>query len=229
MVAIIQQGQYNSESIYQQLKKEILKLELLPGQAISENETCSRFTVSRTPVRTAFQRLQAEGLLQVTPYKGSFVTLLDFPYITQTIYMRTAIESAVLRDFLLICTPMLEEKIRYNIRKQTILLQTDFEEEHFYQLDANLHKIWFAATEKMLLWKMIQAAEVHYTRFRMLDIVKGKNFQSILQEHEYLFEAIQAKDAPKLALLTQQHMYGGIERLKERMETDLREYFTKSN
>ena len=47
--------------IFDMLKQEILSLELKPGQAISENEICSRFDVSRTPVREALRRLQEHG------------------------------------------------------------------------------------------------------------------------------------------------------------------------
>ena len=111
----------NSQIIYQILKKEILDLTLKPGQSISEHEICNRFSVSRTPVRTVLQRLQGDGLVRVIPYKGTVIALLDLQDIQQMIYLRAAVESAVLRDFLPLCTPLLEEKIRYQIRKQVIL------------------------------------------------------------------------------------------------------------
>ena len=104
----------NSETIYTALKHEILDLKLKPGQSVSEHELCERFAVSRTPVRTALQRLQADGLVHVIPYRGSTVCLLDFDEIRQMIYLRTAVESEVIRDFIPLCTPLLEEKIRYH-------------------------------------------------------------------------------------------------------------------
>lgn len=219
---------HTSESIYTTLKAEILNLTLSPGQAISEHEICNRFSVSRTPVRTAFQRLQTDGLLDVIPYKGSVVTLLDFDRISQTIYMRTAVESSVLRDFTKISTPMLEEKLRYQIRKQSVLIETDFDPALFYQMDATLHKIWFDCTEKQLLWQMMQSAEIHYTRFRMLDIVAVKNFKAIVREHEEILSAIQSRDADKLSGLIERHLYGGINRLKERITGDLKDYFKQT-
>lgn len=216
---------HTSESIYNILKVEILNLTLSPGQAISEHEICTRFSVSRTPVRTAFQRLQTDGLLDVVPYKGSVVTLLDFDRISQTIYMRTAVESSVLKDFIEISTPMLEEKVRYQIRKQAVLIETDFDPALFYKMDATMHKIWFDSTNKQLLWQMMQSAEIHYTRFRMLDIVAVKNFKAIVREHEEILSAIQSRDSEKLSILTKNHLYGGINRLKERISGDLKDYF----
>ena len=48
----------SSEYMYQVLKNEILTLEIKPGEPMSENDLCKRFGVSRTPVRSALQRLR---------------------------------------------------------------------------------------------------------------------------------------------------------------------------
>jgi len=216
---------YNSENIYLQLKREILNLTLKPGQTLSENELRARFFVSRTPIRTALQRLQAEGLMKVIPYKGSVVSLLNFDEIKQNIFMRIAIESAVLRDFLPVCTPLLEEKIYYQIRKQSVLITGDFRPQQFYDMDSGMHEIWFRVTGKMLLWQMIQKAQTGYTRFRMLDIVEEWSFEEIIKEHCALLKLIRDKDAPGVEPLMKKHLNGGISRLGKRIETEFADYF----
>ena len=102
--------------IFDMLKQEILSLELKPGQAISENEICSRFDVSRTPVRDALRRLQEQGFVNTIPYSGTYVTLLNLDDIRQMIYMRVAVELMVMRDFMEVATPLLYEEIRHQIR-----------------------------------------------------------------------------------------------------------------
>ncbi len=215
----------SSEGIFRTLKEEILNLTLKPGQALSENEVCTRFGVSRTPVRSVLQRLQAEGLVDVVPYKGTTVTLLRLDDIEQRIYMRIAIESMVLRDFIDVCTPILLEKVRYIIRKQTVLMEGQFSSAEFYALDSQLHEIWFKATGKQLLWQLIQQSQVNYTRFRMLDIVAVQNYEAIMEEHHRMFTAIEQKDKAAIEPLVRLHMYGGLNRLGRRIETDFREYF----
>ncbi len=215
----------SSEGIYQTLKKEILDLELKPGQQLSENELCARFGVSRTPVRSVLQRLKSVGLVDVVPYKGTTVTLLSLDEIEQRIYMRVAIESMVLRDFIDMCTPILLEKVRYIIRKQAVLLQGEFSSTEFYILDSQLHEVWFNVTQKKLLWQTIQRAQVNYTRFRMLDIVAVQNYKEILKEHEELFEIIEQKRKDEVEPWVKKHMYGGIYRLGDRIHTDFKEYF----
>jgi len=66
---------------------------------------CEQFGVSRTPVRSVLQELRIAGLIEVTPYKSTRVTQLDFDTICQQIYLRNAVESAVMTDFAAACTP----------------------------------------------------------------------------------------------------------------------------
>ena len=60
--------------------------------------------------------------------------------------------------------------MRYVIRKQTVLLQGEHTSEQFYDLDSQLHAIWFTAIGMDRLWRAIQKAQTNYTRFRMLDL-----------------------------------------------------------
>lgn len=214
------------EMVFDILKREILDLELKPGQSISENEICARFEVSRTPVRDALQRLQEQGFVHTVPYSGTYVTLLNLNNIRQMIYMRMAVESMVLRDFLEISTPMLLEDIRYMIRKQQLLIeQPGFEAEQFYRMDAQMHALWFEATNKMKVWGVIQEQQLHYTRFRMLDFVTETDFTRIIKEHTELFELIQAKDMGSLEKALSAHLYFSMERMRHTIEVDYKDYF----
>jgi len=66
-----------SKRIYHLIKEEIINLNFIPGLNISEKEISEKFKVSRTPVREAFVRLSQEGLLNIYPQKGTFVSLID--------------------------------------------------------------------------------------------------------------------------------------------------------
>lgn len=214
------------DMVFEILKQEILDLELKPGQSVSENEICERFAVSRTPVRDALRRLQEQGFVETVPYRGTYVTLLNLSNIKQMIYMRVAVETMVIRDFLEISTPMVMEEIRYMIRRQQALIQQeDFEPEQFYRMDAQMHAIWFRATDKMKLWEMIQAAQLHYTRFRMLDFVTETDFTRIIKEHTELFELIEKKDKDGLEESLREHLYYSMKRMKRQIEVDYKNYF----
>lgn len=218
------------EQVLNTLKQEILTLELKPGQSISENEICMRFDVSRTPVREALRRLQEQGFVHTIPYSGTYVTLLNLKNIKEMIYMRVAVELMVIRDFMKIATPLLYEEVRHQIRCQELLIQdSSFEPESFYKMDAQLHAIWFQATGKTSLWNFIQAQQLHYTRFRMLDFATETDFDRIVKEHAQMLSCMEAGDEPGLEEMLKRHLYISITRMKYAIESEYKDYFEEED
>lgn len=212
--------------VFDTLKEEILNLELKPGQPISENEICARFDVSRTPVREALRRLQEQGFVHTVPYSGTYVTLLNLDDIRQMIYMRVAVELMVMRDFMAIATPLLFESIRHQIRCQELLIQEPgFEPEQFYSMDRQMHRVWFEATNRLKLWDFIQAQQLHYTRFRMLDFVTETDFTRIIKEHTALLELLEKQDEKGLEEQLKKHLYISMTRMKYAIEVEYKDYF----
>ena len=200
------------ELVFETLKREILDLRLKPGQMISENEICDRFGVSRTPVRDALRLLQEQGFAETIPYRGTYVTLLSLDNIKQMIYMRVAVETMVLRDFMQNRTPMVIE-------------EAGFEPEQFYHMDAQMHSIWFGAVKRQKLWEMLQAQQLHYTRFRMLDFITETDFTRIIGEHEELFRLISEGNEKKLEESLKEHLYYSMKRMRHSIEVDYKDYF----
>lgn len=218
------------EMVYESLKRDILDLELKPGQLLKETELCERFGVSRTPVRDALRMLQEQGFVLTVPYKGIYVTLLSLSNIKQMIYMRVAVETMVLRDFMKIATPMVMEDIRYMIRKQQAVIQEpDFKPEQFYRLDAQMHSIWFEATRKQKLWEILQAQQLHYTRFRMLDFVTETDFTRIIKEHRHMFDLIEKKDVAGVEEALKEHLYFSMKRMRHQIDVEYRDYFEEED
>ena len=218
---------YASRDIFRILEHEIITLKIKPGTQLSENALCARFGVSRSPIRSVLQELRLCGLVNITPYKGTQVTRMDFDIINQIIYQRMAVETFVLEDFIKILNHLDLEKIRHNLNSVGSLLASEtFDASQFYELDSQLHEIWFSATRKDYLWESIQKSDCHYTRFRMLDIVEVKNFTEIFEEHKALLQALEAGDAAAIRPLMQQHLFGGVKRLGSLIFTELKDYFT---
>ena len=218
------------ELVFETLKREILDLKLEPGKLISENDICERFGVSRTPVRDALRLLQEQGFVETIPYRGTYVTLLSLDNIKQMIYMRVAVETMVLRDFLQVQTPMVIEDIRHAIAQQrAVIKEPGFVPEQFYRLDAKMHSIWFTAVRRQKLWDMLQAQQLHYTRFRMLDFITETDFMRIISEHERLFGLIEEKNEKELEAVLKDHLYYSMKRMRHSIEVDYKDYFEEEN
>ena len=109
-----------SDVVYSQLKERILHLELPPGAAISEIETAAAYHISRTPVRDAFKRLEQEGLLEIRPHIGTFISLIDLNAVSDVLYIREVLEFSVFSDLTRSDT-FSEEKIRPILEHQKAL------------------------------------------------------------------------------------------------------------
>ena len=217
---------YTSRDIYNQLYNEIMLLQRKPGAVLRENALCEEFGVSRTPIRSVLQELRIAGLIEVTPYKSTHVTRLDFDTISQQIYLRVAVETAVLLDFCEICTPeQLEQLKGRNNALRRLTVQAAPAPEVFYHLDSCLHEYWFTATGKDQLWELIQTNQNSYSRFRMLDLVEARNFEEIVAEHDALLQAIADKDTDRVKALCSRHLYGGVTRLGHELPTKFADYF----
>src|ERR671912_707834 len=62
-----------SDFVYAGLRRAIIEQALLPGDKLTEDVIGDRFGVSRTIVRTALARLNAEGLVDLQPNKGAAI------------------------------------------------------------------------------------------------------------------------------------------------------------
>lgn len=214
-----------AEDVYRNLEKEILNLNIKPGEIVTEQGICERFSISRTPCRDVLHRLNNAGLVVTIPYKANYVSLLDMDSIRQFIYMRIAIETMVIRDAIKHLDDDVVAEIERNLKLQEALLKTDFTAETFYKADGELHKVWFNATHNRLVWNHIQKLQVHYTRFRMLDIVAVKNYKAIFDDHVELVKAIKNKESERIEQLVTKHLNSGIERLGDRIYTEFADYF----
>ena len=209
---------YTNDQIYHILEDEIVSLKLSPGDTLSENSLCSRFHVSRTPIRSILQRLQQNRFVKIIPYKGTIVTSINLDIATQLIYHRVAVETMVLRDFIRSCSPTDVERVRYCLEmlEQSAANAADLEHfdiNAFLQKDLEMHHVWFHITKKDYLWELLSAPQPDYSRFIRLDIVGAKNVPDVLKDHRSMMALIDQRCDQGIEELMSHHLYGGVRRL----------------
>jgi DNA-binding GntR family transcriptional regulator len=87
-------GRGRSDWAYAMLHEAIRDGALEPGQRVMEPEVSAWLRISRTPVREAMRRLQAEGLLEHAPGGGLAVALYDLRAIGEFYAARESLEGA---------------------------------------------------------------------------------------------------------------------------------------
>lgn len=192
--------------VYVTLKQLILSLKLPPGTAISEKEIALEFQVSRTPVRESFVRLAQEGLLEVYPQRGTYVSLIQVDLVEEARFMREQLERAVIR---LACEHFPDQEmilLEQNLtQQQACLLQPD--DERMFQLDEEFHSTLFAGCNKSKTWTVIQQMNVHLNRSRMLRLSSDHQWDHLIHQHRSMVEAIQQHDAKTAERIMEEHLH----------------------
>ena len=82
-------------------------------------------------------------------------------------------------------------------------------------------------TKNIFIWEQLEKAQIHYKRFKMLDILEVKNFKAIYEDHKKLVDAIKDKNVEKVEEIIKEHLYSGIKRLQELIQGEFSQYFKK--
>jgi DNA-binding GntR family transcriptional regulator len=186
----------SKEFIYRKLRNSIISLDIKPGTIISENELVKQTNISRTPIRDILKRLENEHLIEIIPQTGSRVTYIDKSMISESLFMRFALEKEIIRTLQNTITK--EEII---ILENNISLQEFYHKKglvvDFHLTDVEFHKTMFCLCNKSMVWKYIQMASIHYDRVRFMRILYGNNsnVNEIISEHTQLLNAIKNKDS----------------------------------
>lgn len=224
----------NNDEIYDILEREIVTLEIKPGEILSENTLCKRFNISRTPIRGILQHLQQTGFVQIVPHKGTIVTPIDLDIASQWIYQRLAVECMVLRDFLKVYSPTDLARIHYIHQQLLNVAETrhtsdQFNINEFLSIDLSMHRVWFQASDKLYLWDTLTKPQADYSRFIRLDIVGARNVPDVLEEHAALIRLIEERDADAIEPLLKRHLYGGVRRMGGQLfSEEYRDYFRQT-
>jgi DNA-binding GntR family transcriptional regulator len=84
------------EQAYEAIQRLILRMEVKPGEAVTETALSRRLGLSRTPVREAFKKLEQEGLIVTTNHRKR-VYLLTIQEMEEIFDLKICIEGAVAR------------------------------------------------------------------------------------------------------------------------------------
>lgn len=83
-------------SVLPELRRRIVEGDYLLGAQLSENALALEFGMSRTPVREALMALEAEGLVEVRPQRGTYVFSMDIEETRQVCGLRGILEAGAL-------------------------------------------------------------------------------------------------------------------------------------
>ena len=183
------------DQAYALLRKQIVNLSLPPESALVEQEVASVLKISKTPVREAIIRLSREGLVQVVPKSGSYVTAISLERYFEACFIRTQLEIGCVRRLALSGIGMSEQvKLKATLTEQrTALKQND--DARFFDLDEAFHRQLFEIAGLLGAWEVMQTAKAEIDRVRHLKRLFGiRQRRLVVQEHVAIVDAVIERD-----------------------------------
>lgn len=187
------------------LRRRIISLELAPGAALSENELSAELGVSRTPIRESLILLRGEGLVEVFPQVGTFVSLVDPERVAQAQFVREAIECSSLQMVEVPIDPGDEDALADNLGLQDRAAAAGRTEE-FFELDEEFHQTLLRIAGHESAWSTVTSAKAHLDRARRMSLVDTRPLDTLVAQHRSVAEALAAGSRERAVDLLRTHL-----------------------
>jgi DNA-binding GntR family transcriptional regulator len=194
-----------SSRIYSDLRTELVSLQRAPGEAISEAEIALAYGVSRTPVREAILKLSDEGLLEIFPQSGIFVSRIPVAALPEAIIIRKSLEATTAHLAAERATAS-QILVLHSIVERQREANTAGDSDTFHRADELFHATIAEVAGYPGIWTLIQHVKVHVDRYRMLTLPQKGRIARVITEHETLLAAIEAHDAPAARAAMEFHL-----------------------
>jgi DNA-binding GntR family transcriptional regulator len=195
----------SGKDVYTNLREQILSFELYPGSRVTEKELAEYFGVSRTPVRSALQRLEAEGYLTVMPKQGCFIRNLDIEDLSKYYQVRMSLEHLSLQ---LACTFMSDIALKqlavaWDPDKQT---ERSDDPEDMEARDESFHLALAEGGGNMVLHDYLANVNQHLRIVRRLGFTQTERIDQTYDDHYLICQSLLQRDLPQAQALMRDHI-----------------------
>jgi DNA-binding GntR family transcriptional regulator len=178
------------EQVYEYLRGQLGRGDLLAGSSINMDETSQKLGVSRTPLRDALLQLEMEGFVSILPRRGVIVNHLTLREIQNYYEIIGALESAALMaNFDKVKETQIQKMHALNAEMKQAIDQDDF--NRYYQKNLLFHDVFLNRCGNKNLVKIVNTLKRRLYDFpRQEGFVKQWEVTSI-DEHEELVRLIE--------------------------------------
>ena len=188
---------------FQKLRALVRDGVLKPGDRIIEAALAEELGVSRTPVRDAIRRLEAEGLVDYEPRAGAVVAKLDRRAITELYEMREVLEGTAARLFTRHASE-LEVRELLDLLEQERHLQGKPQElaAHNLRFHAHIHR----GGHNRFLERALRAVNAVRWLLGPTQMFSPERARQSLGEHTELVQAIRRRDLDLAESVARKHL-----------------------
>jgi len=195
-----------SELVLERLRGDIIANRFALGEKISEAQLSELYGVTKAPIRTAYIRLEGEGLLTIQPQSGTFVFHPTVPELRALCELRIALELEALSLALSRNGELLEKQVDAILKEMAWALDQD-NHDFYQQLDTRLHLAIVEHADSPLL------AETYFGKVNSCFAALRTRFSReqahndySMAEHKTIAESIRNRDSSQAVRLMREHI-----------------------
>lgn len=181
-----------SEEVYRKLRDMIFSGELQHDEHLVERRLAEMLLVSRTPVREALRKLEAEGLVKREPYRGLVVAEFTPEDFIEVLEIREVLEG--------LATQLAAANKAGDHLAELGILLAQMEQclnagEDFANLHLRFHNTIYLAAKRPRLYNLISSVQEHTEAFPRIGYKMAGRGKQALEEHKEIYQRISVGDA----------------------------------
>jgi len=207
---ITRQGLY--ETLADSLRERILNGEFKEGEQLVQAAIAAEYEVSRMPVREAFRRLEAAGLIANRLHRGAVVTELPLDQIGELFDLRALLEGEIMA----VATPRATEASISNAGAILARLEDAYHHNDigsWGRLNWDFHRSLYVTADRVQTMAAIQFINVQTDRYIRLQMFLTDALEDAELEHRELFRLYASRDAGRAVPYLRDHILNAKQKL----------------
>lgn len=191
--------------VFHKIRDDILNGKYKENEELKEVAIGQELGVSRTPVREALRQLELEGLVQIIPNRGAFVTGIQAQDVRDIYMIRARLEGLCARWA---CENITKEQMD-EMEENVYLAEFHAKKgnmEQMAELDNQFHRILYASGASKMLEHLLEDYHQYVMRIRRKTLSTPDRAIASNKEHHGIMEAIKANNPDLAEKLASEHM-----------------------
>ena len=176
--------------VYLELKHKILTGEIVSQTRLMEIDLSEKMNVSRTPIREAIKRLADDGLVKVEPRRGAYVANISIKDMLDVFEVREDMEGFVAKLAAQRITDEEKEELKAIAKEYEKAIEEADDKEKIISLDEKFHNFIVKCSGNETLSELVHYVQELSLRFRYLYYDDSSLYESTLEQHLRIMEAI---------------------------------------
>lgn len=190
------------ERAYDYLYESILSGKLPLGSPIYEVEVANTLGISRSPIREALKRLEAEGLVNYFSGRGAFVIQITKNDLEEIFDMRLLLECAALKS----SSKCIGNTFWTEMEKTISNLSEDSPPEDFYAVDNKLHHTIIGSCSNKRLETFYHRLEMQIDIVRRISALDPMHFRKSKEYHLQIVRAMKEYNLEEATHYLEEHI-----------------------